>query len=49
MILRRSFAAAAAALPLAFGVAVFASRPRAFRVDLDAAELDAQLFDRNDA
>lgn len=48
MTLRRSFAAAAAALPFAFGMAVFAARPRAFRVDLSAAELDAQLFDRND-
>ncbi|MEM1057418.1 MAG: hypothetical protein AAGI52_18015 [Bacteroidota bacterium] len=48
MTLRRSLAAALAALPVALGLAVYTSRPRAFSVDLSADEVDRQLFERND-
>ena len=48
MTFRRSLAAALAALPVAFGVAVYTSRPRGFSVDLSATDLDPQLFERND-
>lgn len=48
MTLRKTLAAALAALPVALGAAVYASRPRAFAVDLSAADLDPQLFERND-
>lgn len=48
MTLRRTLAAAFAALPFAFGVAVYASRPRNFDLAFTATELDAQLFGRND-
>ena len=48
MTLRRTLTAALAALPVAFGVAVFASRPREFSLDLSADDLDRQLRARND-
>ncbi|MEM6328486.1 MAG: hypothetical protein AAF791_15330 [Bacteroidota bacterium] len=48
MTFRRTLTATLAALPVALGLAVYASRPRRFEVALSSADVDPQLFSRND-
>lgn len=48
MTLRRTLTAFVAALPVAFGFAVYASRPRRFDVRISSTDVDPQLFSRND-
>lgn len=47
---RRTVAAALAALlPGALAAALLSQRPRRFSVEIEPADIDAQLFERNDA